>query len=994
MKSPLTKIVPVGSRLNSLSSACAGPRRVVTALALAAAAVLSAGSIARAANTEYDVITGQTDLTSASTYTTTGTAGTGVGGTPAGAPPSVTSDVTFDSGVAYSPAAFTVGANLVVGSLNDLSSTALTIADTGGAAHTLTLGGAGDLGDSVPGSAAGDLFFVNTGSTLTLTGGTGTTALGLVLGQSGNFDVAGTSSIGSIISGAGFGITKTGAGTLTLSAVNTYNGGTTINAGTLQYTNIGTANGTNSGPFTLGGGTLQINQAANNFSYNPAITLTADSTLSNIGAGAINYAGTLNGGGFALNVNTGAARLFINTAAASVTNVSQFNVTAGALGFDTSAGKGGGAPVVVSNSASLFLFNGAGSNAATSASNNITLNGGTGLGGVGAIDRQTGGSTGTVTLSGTVTLNATSSIGVDGNTLAISGKVTGAGGLTKIGAGTLTLSNGTSDFSGGSTITAGTTIVGASSTGNIGAVASGPLGTGTITLNGGILSSNATSQTLNNAVTVAASTNTTLTTGGNNFLLNGPFTGSGTITVGQNFSGGQASVGIADSLSGFTGMLNYIGQNTDNLLIQSGTGINTVATFNLSGSTNQQGIILNPGVTDTIGGLSGTGGDMGATGTPTTLVINQSATTTYSGLLGGTFGSASRPNINVTKANSGTLSLTGTNLYTGVTSVTGGILSTGSTGILANGGTASSIGKSTNAAGNLVLDGGTLQYANTGAAESTDRLFTVGSTVAGATGTLDASGSNAVNFTNTGSIAYGTTGQPRTLALTGTSTAANTLAPLIADNGAGQVSVTKSGPGSWTLTNADSYTGSTTVSAGTLVVSGSLTGTTGVSVTGGTLQLAANNALNTAGRITLGGGTLQTLANQTQSNLSDLTVTSGSSTLTLGSTGSILNFADSSANTWTGTLAISNWNGSSTGGGSDQIFIGNSSHLLTPQQLADITFINGTVDGNPFTTDGAAQLSTGEIVAIATVPEPATWGMMLSGAGMLALLRRRRLARF
>jgi autotransporter-associated beta strand protein len=66
---------------------------------------------------------------------------------------------------------------------------------------------------------------------------------------------------------------------------------------------------------------------------------------------------------------------------------------------------------------------------------------------------------------------------------------------------------------------------------------------------------------------------------------------------------------------------------------------------------------------------------------------------------------------------------------------------------LANGGAASSIGSSTNAASNLVLQGGALKYE--GAAASTDRLFTIGTSGA----TIDASGSGAVSFTNTGAVA-------------------------------------------------------------------------------------------------------------------------------------------------------------------------------------------------------------------------------------------------
>jgi autotransporter-associated beta strand protein len=55
--------------------------------------------------------------------------------------------------------------------------------------------------------------------------------------------------------GGAFPLTKTGAGTLTLTNSNTYTGGTTISAGTLLVANVG-GSGTGTGPVNNNGGTL------------------------------------------------------------------------------------------------------------------------------------------------------------------------------------------------------------------------------------------------------------------------------------------------------------------------------------------------------------------------------------------------------------------------------------------------------------------------------------------------------------------------------------------------------------------------------------------------------------------------------------------------------------------------------------------------------------------------------------------------------------------
>ncbi len=78
---------------------------------------------------------------------------------------------------------------------------------------------------------------------------------------------------------------------------------------------------------------------------------------------------------------------------------------------------------------------------------------------------------------------------------------------------------------------------------------------------------------------------------------------------------------------------------------------------------------------------------------------------------------------------------------------TAGVNSTLTATTLANGGASSSIGNSSNGASNLVIHDSTLKYV--GATTSTDRLFTVGASGA----MLDASGTGAVSFTNTGSLA-------------------------------------------------------------------------------------------------------------------------------------------------------------------------------------------------------------------------------------------------
>ncbi|MFA6960887.1 MAG: hypothetical protein WC205_09070 [Opitutaceae bacterium] len=155
-----------------------------------------------------------------------------------------------------------------------------------------------------------------------------------------------------------------------------------------------------------------------------------------------------------------------------------------------------------------------------------------------------------------------------------------------------------------------------------------------------------------------------------------------------------------------------------------------------------------------------------------------------------------------------------------------------------------------------------------------------------------------------------------------------------------------------TLSKANTYTGVTTVS-------------------GGTLALGIAHAVSSSSNVVLSGGLLQSDFGQTLGML-DL---SASSTLDLSSGGTFV-FADSSAlaGSWTGTLSII---GTFTDGASVNFGIGG----LTNGQLGQIT-INGS----------AAALDGSGYLVVASIPEPSVYSIL---AGMLTMVgvicRRRRL---
>ncbi|MFZ4778054.1 MAG: autotransporter-associated beta strand repeat-containing protein, partial [Terrimicrobiaceae bacterium] len=205
--------------------------------------------------------------------------------------------------------------------------------------------------------------------------------------------------------------------------------------------------------------------------------------------------------------------------------------------------------------------------------------------------------------------------------------------------------------------------------------------------------------------------------------------------------------------------------------------------------------------------------------------------------------------------------------------------------------------------------------------------------------------------------------------------------------GAGST-LTKLGAGTLTLSGANSYTGATTVSLGTLLINGSSSAATGaISVVNGAILGGAGTvgaAITSAGTLSPGDGitamgtfhatalTLNTGANFKfdlgASNLSDQIVLTGAFTKGTGTSFSV-NFNNSGVANSTYTLATF---GSLAGG-------------FTAGDVSNFTY-TGLAGG---VTSGTFGL-TGTDLTFTTVPEPATWALLAFSLTTVIVLRRRR----
>ncbi len=702
------------------------------------------------------------------------------------------------------------------------------------------------------------------------------------------FDIGRTA--GSTTQGNGFTLTKVGNNLIGIQAAAVNLGGVVINGGTLQpeiNTAFATApvtinNGgvlapygglTMSNALTINaGGTLRQNQGFNDV-YSGAVTLGGAATV-DAANGNITLNGNISGGGTLTKTGTSTLTLGGNNSHANTV------VSAGVLkaASDTALGASG-ATVSVSSGASLDI-NGRTLQGYTQ---NIQIAGPGVSPTFGAI-----GNSGGANLNGIrgITLTADASIGDSGGRWDIgrldfvadpnvtTNHIDGGGFvLTKVGNGYLGLLTGATNLAG--FVNNGGTVAPHENT----AFGAGPvtLNTGILqpwgglnlanafTFNGGTVQTDGFNDNYNGPITLGGPTTINPTNGAITF--NGNVSGSGPLTkTGGNvlvLTGNNTQTGLLTVNGGNVRFASTIGNATQGNVTMTNPG-----SFLIMAAPNQfgpnSGVLFNsPGHSEmalygnnqTIASLASTNvfavvqnshGGIGPATSSSTLTVNQSTDTVYSGYIRDNTGNDAFK-LSLTKSGSGKLTLEGGNIaYTGLTTVANGTLALGA-------------GAGLGDANAVVLVGATSSFDISAISGASEKIGSLNS-VAGSTVVLGAKAlefGDAINATADGNFS---------------------------GNGG---SITKSGGGVQTISGNNTYTGSTNLN-------------------GGTLLLASTTALpSTANLVLSTGTTLNTGGNSASTG--QLTV-NGDAVLDLGAgSSSVLTFADSGV--WTGILNIWNYTG-------------------------------------------------------------------------------------
>ncbi|QJD71154.1 autotransporter-associated beta strand repeat-containing protein [Marinobacterium sp. LSUCC0821] len=460
-----------------------------------------------------------------------------------------------------------IGSSLTVGSSGSTSDVALSNAGTWTVANAANIY-AGNLhlmsAFRTTTSGSGDILF----KVATLTG-----AGSVTIADSDTLTVeqSSDSSFDGAIAGASS-LVKSGNGSLTITAANSYSGLTTVSSGTLKVTNdlsLGTAAGgvlISSGavldlygvdvlsePLTLAGGTVKDLSS----SWSGNILLTADSSFDVGSSDTLSISGVISDAGNGY----GITKLGTGTLSLAGTNTFSGDVTISA----------GGLAVSGALADSVDVLNG-GTYTVASSDTIQSLSG-----------------AGNVVIGSGFTLT-TGDAGDD----TISGVISGAGALNKQGAGTLTLT-AANTYSGGTDITGGTIKLGASSTGS---VTNGPLGTDAVTIHFGAALDLA-GHTLSNAIalegTGVSSSGAIYNSSSTAVELSGTMTLAGDATI-NSINGGALTVsGDVDGAHVLT--IDTEGVSSDAAVTLNGVLGGTTALTGLTVSAGTDQLSLNSAAT-------------------------------------------------------------------------------------------------------------------------------------------------------------------------------------------------------------------------------------------------------------------------------------------------------------------------------------------------------------------------------------------------------------
>ena len=484
----------------------------------------------------------------------------------------------------------------------------------------------------------------------------------------------------------------------------------------------------------------------------------------------------------------------------------------------------------------------------------------------------------TVTISAPILFANTAAIATTTDAI-LSGTLSGAGGFTKSGGGTLRITQNSASWTGSVGLSAGILQIG-----NNGGF--GSLGSGTITLSGSgsfNVARAANSFNLDNTITGS-------TSGSVNFYLNNSATPTAfavTLTKANNYTAATTLQPFANSSVGTPTLKNGIDNalsTTTAFTINTVSGATAVMTYDLAGFDQTiASLTSGSGVTTANGIVT----DSGAAKTLT--ISSSSGSTTYAGLISGA--------IALTKSGASTQILSGGNSYSGLTTVNGGVLQINHASALGS----TAVGTTVNGSDGSVNFLGTVLDLNGVAVGSGESLTLDCGTTANNRVTLrsvtgtSSSWAGSVVFAGDKLAQLQTGNASAQLAISGSITGPSyagtlnlrgagigTLSGGITLNSANNIQVLDGG--TWNINTSGNAWGSTTVANGSLVTgaANALPGaqfiTLGSSTTSGTLKL--NGFDQTMGGLAISGtGTANKVVNGS-STASTLTVSHASNNST------------------------------------------------------------------------------------------------------------------